>query len=147
MGTTTDALARALAAEDEAVFGYGVLGPHLDAADASTARDDQAAHEALRDTAQGVLAARRAAVPAPQADYPDLYPVRTAGQARVLAVRLETQAASAWRAAFAAAVAASPVDTVLRDRALAALTDTALRATRWRLAIGAGPATVPFPGL
>lgn len=147
MATPTDALARALAAEYEAVFGYGVLGPHLSAPDDATARDAQAAHEALRDAAQGLLSARGAQPAAPQSDYPDVYPVRTAVQARTLALRLETQAASAWRAAFAAAVAGSPVDAVVRDRSLAALTDTALRATRWRQAIGHGFPTVPFPGI
>lgn len=147
MTALTDALQRVLAAEHEAVFGYGTLGPHLAAPEDSSARADQAAHELLRDAVQDELVTRGAQPVAPQPDYPALYPVDSPAQARALALRLETQAAVTWRASFAAAASARPVDAVTRDRAQDALTATALRAMRWRQAVGRGFPTVPFPGI
>ena len=141
------AVQRALAAENEAVFGYGLLGPHLADADVDLARSASTAHEQLRDAMQSLLADRHVIPDPPQADYPDLPAVADAAAARSLALRLETGAATAWRAAFAAAVAVSPPDTVVRNRAQSALVDAAVRAMRWRLAIGSGSPTVPFPGL
>jgi len=37
-------------------------------------------------------------------------------------------------------------DVAVRRAALVALSDAAVRATRWRLALHTSPATVPFPG-
>ena len=141
------AVQRALAAENEAVFGYGLLGPHVPDADVELARSASTAHEQLRDAVQDLLAARHVTPDPPQADYPDLAPVANAAAARSLALRLETGAATAWRAAFAAAVGISPPDSDVRNRAQSALVDAAVRAMRWRLAIGSGSPTVPFPGL
>jgi len=56
-------------------------------------------------------------------------------------VHLEEGAAAAWRYAVAATD-----DVAVRRAALVALSDAAVRATRWRLALHTSPATVPFPG-
>ena len=63
-----------------------------------------------------------------------------AASALRLAVEIEHRAAGHWRAALAHTTGAD------RNRALAALTDCALRATRWRRAAGLTPVTVAFPG-
>jgi hypothetical protein len=149
MTTLDDAWQRALDAEYQAVFGYAVLGPHLDnAADADRARACQDQHATLRDhTAAAIIAAGQTPDP-PHADYPGLYPVRDASAARSLAIRLEDDAAAAWRflyAVAAAAVAYPPAG--LRAAAQQALTDGAVRAMRWRVAAGAATPTVAFPGI
>jgi hypothetical protein len=98
----------------------------------------------------------------PLADYPTLYPVTSAKQAEALAVRMEDDCSSAWRALYAACVptnvpknlpknepnpvaAAPPAG--LRAAAQSGLTDSAVRATRWRQLTKATPLTQPFPGL
>jgi hypothetical protein len=45
-----------------------------------------------------------------------------------------------WRAALAGVTRAD------REVVLEALVDSAVRATRWRVAAGVEPATLPFPG-
>ena len=85
---------------------------------------------------------------APRADYPALYPVPDAAAARRLAVRLEDSCATAWRALFAAAAAASGHPArALRAEAQRQLTAAAVRATEWRAVIDPARATTPFPGV
>ncbi|MBA3524280.1 MAG: DUF4439 domain-containing protein, partial [Geodermatophilaceae bacterium] len=61
--------------------------------------------------------------------------------ALALAAQLEDGTATAWRYLLGATD-----DAELRGTALTALTDSAVRAVRWRLAAGTTPATVAFPG-
>ncbi|MDT4944586.1 MAG: hypothetical protein QOH14_1319 [Pseudonocardiales bacterium] len=148
MTALDDAWQRALGAEHQAVFGYALLGAHLDtAADADRARACQDQHATLRDhTAAAIIAAGQTPDP-PHADYPALYPVRDAPAARSLAVRLEEDAAAAWRFLYAVAAAAPAPPAGLRAAAQQALTAGAVRATRWRVAAGAATPTVAFPGI
>jgi hypothetical protein len=145
----TDAWQAALAAEQRAAFGYGLLGAHLHGSPqlplAISCSDE---HEALRDATEQAIAAAGLAPAAPAADYPDLYPVRTAAQSGALAVRLEDDCASAWRYlyAVAASTAGTRADT-LRATAQSALTASAVRATQWRKVTDPSAATVAFPGL
>lgn len=137
----------ALAAEEQAAFGYALLGPRLPAADQDLARTCAAAHETLRTATQEGLAAAGSAPVAPQADYPGLYPVRSAGAARSLAVRLEQDCASAWRALYLAAASTTGTSaTARRADAQSALDAATQRAVHWRVLAGTSPATVPFPG-
>lgn len=136
----------ALAAEHEAVFGYGLLGPRLSADQQATARAAEDAHIDLRNSAAAALAAAGQTPVSPLADYPQLYPVGTAKAALRLAITLEDQAAAAWRF-FYAELAGSNGSAAQRAQAQAALTSCAVRATTWRLAAGASTATVPFPGI
>jgi hypothetical protein len=148
-GAVDGAWQQALAAEHKAVFGYGVLGPRL-ATDAqiTLARSSVASHEKLRDVAEALLVARAQQPVAPAADYPDLYPVPSPAAAERLAITLEQTAAAAWRHAYAVTADALLSDANgLRAQAQRALTDSAVRATRWRISSGATPATVPFPGI
>jgi hypothetical protein len=143
-----DAWQRALAAEHRAVFGYGVLGPHLNQpSDVQLAHASQAAHELLRDQTEAELTAAAQLPTPPLADYPDLYPVAGASAAQQLAISLEQDAAAAWRFLYAATVDAGAASSALRATAQAALTASAVRATRWRMAAGLAAATVAFPGV
>ncbi|RQW97725.1 ferritin-like domain-containing protein, partial [Micromonospora globispora] len=79
-------------------------------------------------------------VPADRARYALPYPVADRASALKLAIEIEERTAGFWRAALPHTTGAD------RNRALAALTDCALRATRWRRTAGVTPLTVPFPG-
>lgn len=151
----------ALAAEQRARFGYGVLGPRLGAGSAAAARVAQGGHEQLISDTGAAMAAAGITPHPPAADYPDLYPVTSAGVALRLAVRLEEDAAAAWRFAYAAAAGtgslatgatngaagSSTLERIVRALAQRALTDSAVRATRWRLSGHLGTPSVPFPGI
>ncbi len=148
MTAVIDAWEAALAAEHAAVAGYDVLGPRLDAIHMATARADQQAHRDLRDaTSRALTAPGQAPVPA-QPDYPLPFPVDTAATAQRFALTLESRCAGAWR--YLIAVAAStgqPPSPNLRADAQAALTASAVRATRWRRLVDPAKPTVPFPGI
>jgi hypothetical protein len=144
-----DAWQAALAAEQRAAFGYGLLGARLHgSAQLPLAISCSDAHEALRDETEQAIAAAGLTPVSPAADYPDLYPVDTAAQAAGLAVRLEDGCATAWRYLYAAAAEASGARaTALRPMAQRALTAGAVRATQWRKLTDPARATVAFPGL
>jgi Domain of unknown function (DUF4439) len=148
-----EAWQRALAAEHAAVFGYGVLGPHTDHVE--LARHSEHEHRILRDSTITALVAARQTPVAPQVDYPLPFRVDSASSAAHLAVRIEEAAAAAWRYVIAVAASAGPqrdgLETAgrraLRVRAQAALTASAIRATRWRHLVTPATPTVPFPGI
>ncbi len=138
----------ALAAEQQAVFGYGVLGVHLSGNERDLALQCQQAHARLSDATE--LAIRTAGLDpvAGLADYPALYPVSDAGAARRLAVRLEDDCALAWRVLYLRAASTTVSNArALRPGAQAALTASAVRATRWRAIESPRRATDPFPGI
>jgi hypothetical protein len=133
----------ALAAEQQAAFGYALLGPQLRRGDQDRARTCQALHEDLRDRTAGGIAATGHPPAAPAADYPGLYGIAP----RALAAQLEEDCAAAWRFLYAQAAASSgPEADRLRRTAQQALTASAVRATRWRVLAGAARPVVPFPG-
>ncbi|PTA46997.1 ferritin-like domain-containing protein [Micromonospora sp. RP3T] len=134
------ALGDALAAEYAAVWAYGVIGVHLTDAARSAARAAEAAHRSRRDALLLQLAEGAGQVPADRAGYALPYPVTDRTTALQLAVEIEERTAGHWRAALPHTTGAD------RNTALAALTDCALRATRWRRTAGVSPVTVPFPG-
>lgn len=135
----------ALAAEHEAVFAYGLLGPRLPSAELALACG--AAHEALRDrTAQAIADAGLVPVAA-ATDYPQLYPVPNAAAARAVAVQVEDHCATAWRFLYlVAASTAGPDAHKVRAPAQDALTASAVRAVRWRTHLTPAHVTRPFPG-
>lgn len=142
--TRATPLAEALAAEQVAIFTYGVVGARLvdgdDADGADRARAADAAHRRRRDALVVLLDQRSVATPVPPAAYELPFPVNDPGDARRLAVLVEERVAVVWRAALAGVTRND------RELVLDALIDTAVWATRWRLAAGDEPATVPFPG-
>jgi hypothetical protein len=138
----------ALAAEHEAVFGYALLGTHLRGADQRLAVSCSDAHEALRDVTASAMTHAGLTPVAPQADYPALYPVAGAADARKLAIRLEDGGAAAWRYAYLrAASAPGQRARAVRSAAQDALTASAVRATRWRALVTPSHPTTPFPGV
>jgi hypothetical protein len=138
----------ALAAEHQAAFGYGLLGPRLSGAAQQYAVTCSDAHEALRDATEQAMAAQHLRPVPPQVDYPALYPVPDAAAARALAARLEDECAVAWRALFAR-VAALPGATAAarRDDAQQRLSAAAVRAMTWRRFTDPTRATRAFPGI
>ncbi|MFR9775513.1 ferritin-like domain-containing protein [Micromonospora sp. MS34] len=139
-GGPAQTLAEALTAEYAAIWAYGVIGVHLTGDARRAARSAEAAHRARRDALVLQLSGNGGQVPADQAGYALPYPVTDRTSALKLAVEIEERAAGHWRAALPHTTGAD------RNRALAALTDCALRATRWRRTAGVTPITVPFPG-
>jgi hypothetical protein len=133
-------LADALAAEHAAIFAYGVIGGRLDGEDVRAARDAEESHRSRRDTLLLRLAERGATAPAAAPSYDLPFPVTDADSARRLAILVEERVGAIWRAVLPEATRDD------RREALDALVEAAIRATRWRLAAGMSPATVPFPG-
>jgi hypothetical protein len=134
------ALAAALNAEHAAIFGYGVVGAHLDNAGKETARKADTVHRARRDALVARLASQSAS-PAPAAPaYALPFAVTGKATAYKLAVALEEGTAEAWR------VAVGETTGDERKIALDALIDCAVRATAWRKAAKISPSTVAFPG-
>jgi hypothetical protein len=131
----------ALAAEQQAAFGYTLLGPRLPAEQQARARSLQAVHEQLRDSTAATIAATGTAPAAPQGDYPDLYAMAPLA----LAARLEDDCAAGWRYLYAAATQAAKGDAA-RTQAQRLLTASAVRATRWRVIAGSPRAVTAFPG-
>jgi hypothetical protein len=136
----TEALAAALAAEHAAIFGYGVVGAHLDRSGQAATRQAESAHRDRRDALVNRLLSASATPPAADPAYQLPFAVTDRESALQLAVHLEEGAATAWRQALPA----TSGDT--RKFAVTALMDCAVRATRWRRTAGVLPATVPFPG-
>ena len=135
------ALQTALAAEHAVIWGYGVVGAHAGEALVARVRAADEEHRTRRD-ATVALVTRYGGTPVPtEPAYALPFPVTDRSSALRLAVHLEEGAAAAWRYAVAATD-----DVEVRRTALTALSDAAVQATRWRLALPTSPATVAFPG-
>lgn len=136
-----EGLQAGLAAEHALVWGYGVVGARAGEPLLAQVREADSAHRTRRD-ATVVLVARLGGTPVPtEPSYALPFAVTDRRTALRLAVHLEDGAAAAWRYAVA-----STDDRTVRRTALAALADSAVRATRWRLLLPQTPATLPFPG-
>ena len=132
---TVRALQAALAAENSAVYGYGVAGAHLTGANRAAAVRDWVAHENARDTLTGMLTARGGQPVATAAAYQLPFPVHGAPAAVSLAALLEDR----LTAVYLGLVALD--EPALRAFGAAAARTAALRAAAWR------GTTLAFPGL
>ncbi len=142
MSDPTTRLQTALAAEHAAVFGYGALGPYLSNASQAVAARAEAAHRERRDAVGTRLVAANAEPVPAERSYTLPFPVTSRATAVKLALQLEERTAAVWRAAVPDLPAAD------RGLAVAALTDCAVRAARWRQILAPNaPVTVPFPGI
>jgi hypothetical protein len=129
------AVQAALAAENAAVYGYGVAGAHLSGAQQQGAYADWVAHQAAADQLSGLLeAAGLTPVPAAVA-YRLPRQVATPAQATALAAALEDEVTSAYVALVGRGGSGLRVLGARQARV------AALRAARWR------GSTVAFPGL
>jgi uncharacterized protein DUF4439 len=133
--TVAGALQAALAAENAAIFGYGVAGAHLSGQRWTAAQRAWAAHETARDSLTQILLAR-GSQPVPAAGtYQMPFGVRTPAAATALAAYLEDRVAAAFLT-----VVALP-EPALRAFGARSVRSAALRAAQWR------GASLAFPGL
>ncbi|BAL92188.1 hypothetical protein AMIS_69680 [Actinoplanes missouriensis 431] len=134
-------LTAALAAEEAAIYAYGLIGVHLaQESEVKAARDSEQVHRQRRDYLVSQLESLKAsAAPAP-AGYRLPFEVTNRRSALKLAVHVEDGVAQAWRAVLPVTQSAQ------RKAALSAMTDSALRATTWRKESGTNPLTMAFPG-
>jgi ferritin-like protein len=136
-----DALGAALAAEDAAIYAYGVIGVRLSSDDEkSDAHAAETAHRQRRNYAVTRLDQLKIKPPATPAGYGLPFPVTDRDSALKLAIHVEDGVAQAWREVLPVTESAD------RTTALSAMTDAAVRATRWRRLAQADPVTLPFPG-
>jgi Domain of unknown function (DUF4439) len=129
------ALQSALAAEQAAVYGYGVAGAYLTGGGQAAATADWLAHQEARDALEAMLRSR-GAQPAPAAvAYQLPIQVRTSSDAVALATTIEDRMA----AVYLGLVAVTAPD--VRQFGARQVQASALRAAAWR------GSTVAFPGL
>jgi len=132
---TVRALQGALAAENSAVYGYGVAGAHLSGARRAAAVRDWVGHENARDTLTAMLTARGSQPQPAAAAYALPFPVRSAADAVRLAAVLEDRVTAVYLGLVALG------EPALRAFGAAAVRSAALRAAAWR------GSTLAFPGL
>jgi hypothetical protein len=134
-------LAAALAAEEAAIYAYGLIGVHLAGeSDVDEARRAEAAHRARRDVLVSRLDQLKASTAPAPAGYELPFAVADRASALRLAIQVEDGVAQAWRAALPATGGSD------RSTSVSALTDAAVRATRWRRRADVTPLTQPWPG-
>jgi hypothetical protein len=129
------ALQAALAAEQAAVYGYGVAGAHFSGTNQAIAQQYWTVHREARDTLTTMITALGATPVAALAYYKLPFPVTSAASAEVLAAHLE----DGVTAAYLGAVAVS--DASLRTFGAQEMQAAAGRAAHWR------GSTIAFPGL
>ena len=142
LAAENDALGLALAAEHAAVWGYGVVGAALPAADRGTATGAAAAHRDVRDSVITLLAERSVEPPAAEGGSALPFPVLSPVDAAALAVVLEDGTAAAW-----VRVLDQAAERGTRELALDALSGAEVRAVGWRTTAGQAPVTRALPGL
>lgn len=135
MAGTVAALQAALAAENAAVYGYGVAGAHLTGSSQATAEKDWTGHNEARDTLAAMISARGAVPAAAQAYYQLPFRVHDTASAVRLAAYLEDGVTRAYLGLVAVS------DQRLRRFGAMAMQDAAQRAASWR------GSTQAFPGL
>jgi hypothetical protein len=129
------ALQAALAAEDAAIFGYGVVGAHLTGSSQTAAGQDWTGHNQARDTLTAMISGLGATPTAAQASYQLPFRVHDTASATALAAHLEDGVTRAYLALVAVS------DQGLRRYGAMAMQQAAQRAAFWR------GSTQPFPGL
>ncbi len=121
----TAALQSALAAEQAASYGYGVVGAHLTGTRFSEATGDWIAHQRARDDLTQMISARGGRPHAAAVGYQLPVQVRTTADAVALAVMIEHQVTAAYLS-----LVAQP-EPVLRAFAVRRMQAAAVGAARW----------------
>jgi hypothetical protein len=129
------ALQAVLAAENAAIFGYGVVGAHLTGSGQTAAGQDWTGHNQSRDTLTAMISGLGAAPAAAHASYQLPFRVHDAASATALAAYLEDGVTRAYLALVAVS------DQRLRRYGAMAMQQAAQRAAFWR------GTTQAFPGL
>jgi Domain of unknown function (DUF4439) len=133
--SAVSALQAVLAAEDAAIFGYGVVGAHLSGSRKSAAEQDWTGHNRARDTLAAMISALGTAPVAAQAYYQVPFAVHDASTATALAAYVEDGVTRAYLGLVAVS------GQKWRTFGALAMQDSAERAAFWR------GATQAFPGL
>ena len=133
--SAVQALQAALAAEDAAIFGYGVAGAHLSGTRKTAAEQDWTGHNEARDTLTAMISALGATPVAAQAFYRLPFPCTTRPPRWPLAAYLEDGVTRAYLGLVAVS------DQRLRTFGALAMQSSAERAAFWR------GSTQAFPGL
>lgn len=141
MTTTTDALAVALAAENAAIFTYGVVAAYAASSRQQAISEYTAQHRALRTELEAALTAAGVPVPPAAAGYNLPVAVTDPVSALTVALAAEEDCAVAYRSLLEQAA-----DVNNRRLGLGGLTDSAVRAANWRVVLRISPATVALPG-
>lgn len=129
------ALQAALAAEQAASYGYGIVGAHLAGAKFSQATADWIEHQRARDDLTRMITGLGARPRAAAVAYQLPISVRTGADAMALAIVLEHQVTAAYLGLVAQA------DPVLREFGARRMQAAAVEAARW------GGRSETFPGL
>jgi hypothetical protein len=140
-GTATQAMQDALAAEHAALWCYSFAVAFLRSDELTMARTDEVAHRTLRGQIEQTLTQIGARPVSAQPAYATPQPVDDGPSAARLVVVAETDALAAWRS-----VIERTSDRELRQAALEAMSDGALRCARWQAVVGTSPAIPVFPG-
>lgn len=135
------ALFDAVALENATIYGYGVVSAHANPERNPLVSRLMAEHRSRREEALAKLAARSVPAPLPAVGYQLPMEVKTPTDAAKLALRMEEDAAVAWRA-----VVEQATDDQDRAFAVTALTESAVAAAHWSKVLGKSPVTVAFPG-
>jgi uncharacterized protein DUF4439 len=135
------ALFDAIATEHATIYGYGLVSAHSTPDVNDLVSGAMAEHRERREGAIALLKARSIDPPLPAAGYQLPMEVGNPTAAANLAVRMEQDAAVAWRAVIEQAT-----DENARSFAVTALTQCAVAAARWSRVLGTSPVTVAFPG-
>lgn len=140
-GDAGDAVQAALGAEHAAVWAYGLVSAFLPNDFNASTQEGITAHRARRDATERLLADAGATPQPAEPAYVPPQPVTDQASAIAALIVTETDATVAWRA-----VLERTDDPTVRGAGLQALTEAAVRATRWRRAAGQTPATPALPG-
>jgi hypothetical protein len=135
------ALFDAIATAQAAIYGYGIVSAHSTPEMNYLVSSSMAQHRKRREEALAMLEARSVEAPLPAAGYQLPIEVDNPTDAANLAVRMEEDAAVAWRAVIEQAT-----DEQERAFGVSALTECAVTAAEWSRVLGTKPITVAFPG-
>lgn len=138
---TVDALQRALVTQHAAVWVYGLVSAFLPGSFGTAVDLGMQAHTTRRDAVMQKLASAGSTPKSAEPAYLTPQPVNNQASALAVLVVAETDSSAAWRS-----VLENTTDAELRRGALDALTDSAVRATKWRKAAGQTPSATALPG-
>lgn len=135
------ALFDAIAAEHATIYGYGIVSAHSTPEVNYLVSEAMLEHRTRREAAITLLGQRGADVPLPAAGYSLPTEVDSPTEATNLAVTMEQDTATAWRA-----VVEQATDQTIRAFGVTALTESAAMAAQWRRVRGDATIIVAFPG-
>ncbi|MEP9413609.1 ferritin-like domain-containing protein [Gordonia sp. VNQ95] len=139
--SSVDAMSAAVETQNAAIFTYGVATAFISSARRPMLEEFIAEHRTERDRLTAAITAAGGTAPEAAAGYTLPITVNDPVSAARVVLDSEIDCTVAYRALLEQADGA-PARTLGVD----GLTSSALRAARWRVALGERPATVAFPG-